>query len=260
MADIVDIDGAPALQNKENINPPGMNWNEPNFHPNNQLLLFSGSDQKDAQGMDQYTLNIETRKLTNLTNSPSVWDEHGAFSPDGTKILFMSAWPYRSSPKSSKVVSIKTEFVLMDSDGRNLQQITHFLEPGYPETSKGIAASSVWDPDGRSANLRQLIFPDYQYWDVIFHGPCGGSCGASCVVALRLFPCHGTLIPHDWLCESESAEIRVHERLIRVPLAPKAEQNRPTFHTVDVYSSHRPCFPYPSGTGMGKALVIRADP
>ncbi|HEY2017343.1 MAG TPA: hypothetical protein VGH38_27750 [Bryobacteraceae bacterium] len=173
-ADVVIANGTPTLSSPRNITPRGMPWNEPgNFAPDNETLLFSGSVEKDAEGMDQYTLNIRTGKLTNLTNSPTTWDEHGMFSPDGRKIVFMSADPYRDDPKASKVLSIKAEFMLMNADGSDLTQLTHFKTQGYPESSKGIAANGVWSPDGRSLSLRQLFFPTYQDWTLTFQGPCG---------------------------------------------------------------------------------------
>jgi Tol biopolymer transport system component len=116
--------------------------------------------------------------LTNLTRSPTVWDEHGRFSPDGEKIIFMSAYPYRADPKASKVLSIKTEFMLMNKDGSGLTQLTHFREKGFPEYPSGIAANPEWSYDGRSANLAALNFPKYEHWDVVFQGPCGKSAAA----------------------------------------------------------------------------------
>lgn len=168
--------GVPALSNIKNITPTGMNWNEPgNFSPDGKSLLFSGSVLKDAEGMDQYVLDITTGKLTDLTNSPTIWDEHGMFSPDGQKIIFMSAYPYRSNTNSSKVLTIKTEFMMMNKDGSGLTQLTHFETPGYPEYSAqgGIAANPAWNPNGKSADLRQLFFPDYKDWNIVFAGACG---------------------------------------------------------------------------------------
>ena len=172
VADVTIAGGAPAFSHQRTITPAGMHWNEPgNFHPDNESLLLSGSVERDAQGMDQYILNIRTGQLRNLTNSPTVWDEHGVFSPDGTRIIFMSAYPYRSDANSSKTLNIKTEFMLMHADGTGLQQITHFLQPGYTEYSAadhGIAACAIWSPDGRSALLSRLEFPDYSYWTIRF--------------------------------------------------------------------------------------------
>jgi hypothetical protein len=176
IADVNERDGMPSFRNLRNITPAGMHWNEPgNFAPDNETMLVSGSTEKDAQGMDQYTLNIRTGALTNLTNSPKVWDEHGLFSPDGKKIMWMSAYPYRNDEKASKVTSIKTEFMLMDRDGTGLKQLTRFREPGAPEYPSGIAANPEWFPDGRGANLLALVFPKFEYWDVIFEGACGKS-------------------------------------------------------------------------------------
>ena len=174
MADFTEQNGTPKFTNLKNITPPGMHWNEPgNFSPDNKSLVFTGSVEKDAQGMDQYILNIENKKLTNLTNSPKIWDEHGIFSPDGNKIIFMSAYPYRDDPSSSTVLSIKTEFMLINKDGSGLTQLTHFRTPGYPEYPSGIAAVAVWSHDGRSASSRTLVFPNYEDWDIIFEGSCG---------------------------------------------------------------------------------------
>lgn len=174
LADVEVRDGAPRYTNLRNITPNGMHWNEPgDFAPDGESLVITGSDAKDQQGMDIYILNVRTGKLTNLTNSPTVWDEHGVFSPDGEKIIMMSAYPYRSDPNASKIFGIKTEFVLMNKDGSNLTQLTRFREPGAPEYPSGIAATPQWSHDGRSLSLAALMFPDYEFWDLTFQGPCG---------------------------------------------------------------------------------------
>ncbi|MCI0557091.1 MAG: hypothetical protein MN733_01240 [Nitrososphaera sp.] len=176
LADFEEKNGIPSFTNLKNITPKGMSWNEPGgFHPDNESLLITGSIEKDAQGMDQYILNIRTGNLANLTNSPIVWDEHGRFSPDGEKLIFMSAYPYRDNPSASKVLGIKTEFMLMNKDGTGLTQLTHFRESGYPEYPSGIAANPEWSPDGRSVSLRTLIFPNYEDWSITFQGSCGKS-------------------------------------------------------------------------------------
>lgn len=176
LADVDESAGFPRFVNLRDITPPGMHWNEPgNFHPDNRTLLLSGSIERDAQGMDQYLLDITTNITTNLTKSPTVWDEHGWFSPNGRKIIFMSAYPYRSDPSASKVMSIRTEFMMMNNDGSELVQLTRFRAPGFPESYQGgIAANPVWHPDGGGAHLRTLMFPDYIDWMVRFAGECGG--------------------------------------------------------------------------------------
>ncbi len=199
-ADFDTPGGIPTFTNVTNITPPGMNWNEPgNFHPDNESLLFTGSNQSDAEGMDQYILNIRTGNLVDLTNSPTVWDEHGIFSPDGQKIIFMSAYPYRSDPSSSQILTIKTEFMLMNKDGSNLTQLTHFLQPGYPEYSAagGIASTAEWSPDGSTAHLSRLFFPAYEYWDLTFQGDCGNATLISLVA--NAFGDGPVIAPNTWV-------------------------------------------------------------
>ena len=174
LADVQVKDGAPSYANLRNITPRGMHWNEPgDFSPDGVSFVLTGSTEKDAQGQDIYILNIKTGKLTNLTNSPTVWDEHGVFSPDGEKIVMMSAYPYRSDPNASKIFGIKTEFMLMNKDGSNLMQLTRFRERGSPEYTEAIAATPQWSHDGRSLSLAALMFPDYEFYELTFRGPCG---------------------------------------------------------------------------------------
>ena len=88
----------------------------------------------------------------------------------------MSAYPYRSNPWASSVFFLKTEFMVMDKDGSNLRQISHFNEPGYSEFSfwGSVAANGVWSLDGTALNVLALNFPNYKSWDITFPGSCGG--------------------------------------------------------------------------------------
>jgi hypothetical protein len=38
--------------------------------------------------MDQYLVNVKTEEVTDLNNTPDIWDEHGVLSPDGRKVVF----------------------------------------------------------------------------------------------------------------------------------------------------------------------------
>ena len=63
---------------------------------------------------------------------------------------------------------------MIDENGSNLVQLTHFREPGHPEYSpKANAAVPGWSGDGRSVTLSRLIFPGYDYWELSFEGACG---------------------------------------------------------------------------------------
>ncbi len=176
----VSAGGTPGFVNKRDITPAGARWVEPgNFHPDGLRLLISADvGMKDAEGQDQFVLDVESGELVNLTRSPDVWDEHGLFSPDGRKITFMSSYPYRHQKDSHKVTSLKTEFMLMNADGSELQQITHFNEPGYPESlpKNTVAAVAQFVGDG-SRSFATVMAPDYSFgktnWVITFEGRCG---------------------------------------------------------------------------------------
>jgi Tol biopolymer transport system component len=175
-----DPSEVPSFTNFRNITPAGANWVEPgNFAPDGRLLLITADiGLSDAQGMDQFILDITTGSVRNLTNSPNLWDEHGVFSPDGEKILFMSSYPFRDSPFRHNVLFLKTEFMLMNKDGSSLRQLTHFNSSGYPESNTlgrgSVAANGEWAPDGRSVSVLNLFFPTYETWTINFKGSCGG--------------------------------------------------------------------------------------
>ncbi|MBC7828231.1 MAG: PD40 domain-containing protein [Chitinophagaceae bacterium] len=175
LSSFVVNNGTPSFAATTNINPPGARWIEPGNFSNDghSLLISSDIGLTNAEGQDQYLLDINTGKVTNLTNSPMIWDEHGIFSPDGKKILFMSSYPYRADTSSYHTFTIKAEFMLMNTDGSGLQQLTHFRTPGYPESSAGIAATGFWSPDGSIVYAQSLIFPDYENWIIKFYGGCG---------------------------------------------------------------------------------------
>lgn len=176
--DFAITNGTPSLTNVSDISPAGSRWNEPgNFSPVNDSLLIITSDigMTNAEGQDQFILNVINGNIVNLNNSPKIWDEHGVFSPDGQKIFFMSSYPYQADTNSYHIASIKTEFMLMDIDGGNQQQLTHFCDTNYYPAHVGIAATGYWTPDGSKIYAQSLIFPDYNNWIINFSGNCGNS-------------------------------------------------------------------------------------
>ena len=178
LADFQEVNGVPSFTNLRNITPPDTYWVEPgNFSPNGKDLLLTADqgfpDHAHVEGQDQYILDIVTGQMTNLTRSATIWDEHGVFSPDGQTILFMSSYPFRSDPRASTTLFLKTEFMLMDKDGSNLRQISHFNQAGFAESGVGVAAVGVWNPDGTTVSALNLLFPKYDSWEIKFEGNCG---------------------------------------------------------------------------------------
>ena len=177
LADFQVVGGVPSFTNIKNINPAGSTWIEPgNFSPDGKSLLVSSDiGLTNAEGQDQFIVDITNGNVTNVTpNSPQVWDEHGVFSPDGKKIIWMSSYPYRADTNSYHTFSLKTEFMLMNSDGTGVQQLTHFNVPGYPESGpNSVAAAGGWAKDGTAFYGQNLFFPYYKNWEIRFKGDCG---------------------------------------------------------------------------------------
>ncbi len=109
------------------------------------------------------------------------WDEHGVFSPDGEKLFLMSSHAYRDKPNSYKIFGLKTEFMLINRDGSDFRQVTHFNTPGFSESYKaGVTpAVGIWSKDGREIDalvpMSGASYPDYDVWKIVFRGNCG--CG-----------------------------------------------------------------------------------
>jgi Tol biopolymer transport system component len=114
-------------------------------------ILFSGNlvPGQAGSGLDIYELTLAGSRLTRLTDSQTDWDEHAQYSPDGRYILWMSnnGLPLKLSP-----FQLRTEYWLMNADGSNKYQLTHFNTPGSPEYRGKpfiTAGDSSWSPDGK---------------------------------------------------------------------------------------------------------------
>lgn len=177
---VLDSQGIPSLNNIQTITPAGARWIEPHgFSPDGKKILFTADiGLTNAEGMDTWTMDLETGNLTNLTNSSDQWDEHARFSPDGKIISRMSSDPYKDSGPA-QTLTLKSEIMIMNSDGSNNRQLTHFNTPGYVESTseRSVAGVSEWSADGSQLLAVQLLagihWPNTQSWIITFNGPCG---------------------------------------------------------------------------------------
>ncbi|MFO1220599.1 MAG: hypothetical protein U1E89_19715 [Burkholderiaceae bacterium] len=182
---VVDAAGVPSLANTTDLTPPDTHWVEPgNVTPDGKYLVLTldtGLAPNKASGMDQWLLELATGRFINLTSSPKEWDEHGLFSPNGKKIVFMSSKPYPDYDASTALfglVGLKAEIMMMDVDGSNLVQLTHFGQTGYPESSPdSIASLAYFSADGTKLYALQFHtgarFPNQDTWVLTFAGRCG---------------------------------------------------------------------------------------
>lgn len=151
VADFGIADGIPRLSNVRKFQPGASRrlFETHGFTPDGRKLIFcAGPERGDNKlGLDVYLFDLQTKELTNLTDSPDEWDEHAQLSPDGTRIAWMSSKGMRLP---ARAVDLKTDFWIMNVDGSGKTRLTYFNDPGNPQYIRGgvAAADSSWSPDG----------------------------------------------------------------------------------------------------------------
>lgn len=125
------------------------------FSADDTKIMFSGNLQKDqyASGLDIYEHTLGTNTLTRLTDTMEDWDEHSHWSPDGDRIAWMSSEGLGIEFPDQKDwhLYLKSELWMMNADGTNRTQLTHFNTEGYPEfkdVDQVIIGDSSWGPNG----------------------------------------------------------------------------------------------------------------
>jgi hypothetical protein len=169
----------PKLSNSKNITNPKGTWYEPeDFSPDSSKFVFvSNITSPDVAG-DIWEMDMATGALKNLTSTPTKWDEHARFSPSGKKVAWMSSYPYNIEPLTAQ--STKTELMLMNADGSDVRQLTHFNTPGFPEydQEKNAAGTPQWNADGSQVIINDLFlgrrYPERRWFKITFTGKCGG--------------------------------------------------------------------------------------
>jgi len=160
VADLIfDKDQNPHLENIKTFQPaeqPAF-LETHGFSPDSRKIIFCSNIKKGQHctGIDICTLELETGKLENLTDSFFDWDEHAHFSPDGKRIVWMCSAGYKFTADSLKSVSketdVHTDLWMMDADGKNKRRLTYFNEKGHPEyIGHTICADNCWRPDGKA--------------------------------------------------------------------------------------------------------------
>jgi len=187
--------GAPYLYNVTNIDPPGDVFYEmQDFSPDGtQLVVQSYTPGVNAFGVDLYAVNLvpgpNFGHFTDITNSPYSWDEHAIYSPDGTKIAWISSLPfpniipqYGTLPWYEYRHYLNNEMFLMNSDGTGVQQLTTFNTPGAGDAAPqfGDAMFPEWSLDGKQLLVHngtdEIQVPGgNSTWTIQFAGACGGS-------------------------------------------------------------------------------------
>ncbi len=150
VADFSDGPSGPQITNTIEYTP-GLDgfYENHGFSPDSKTLLFSTNVivelavyAADAL-LNVYALDLSDGSATGLTRDEGGHNEHASYSPNGTKVLYMTGlgnvWG--------------TDFWLMNPNGTAKQRLTNFNRSGFAEY-RGLtndvltAADSSWSPDG----------------------------------------------------------------------------------------------------------------
>ncbi len=158
IADFRESDDGPRLENEKVLFQPGAGMGRYvtalDFSPDGNTVLLAGNlDGQDEFGMDQYLFDSRTGELTNLQNSPEVWEEDASWSPDGETIVYMTnlGSPLNFSDPHWYWQPHTREYWAMKNNGSAKRRLTYFNEPGYPEYlgKPVIVAASSFHPEGK---------------------------------------------------------------------------------------------------------------
>jgi len=155
IAELAFSHGIPSLANIQ-IFQPGANrryYESNDFMPGDLKLIICGNLEpgQDELGIDIYYLDMQSGTPERLTYSLDYFDECPHPSPDSRKICYLSTEGFPKESTNSFWWSwAKGEIWLMDSDGVNKEQLTHFNTPGYPEyiASRVLPAYISWNATG----------------------------------------------------------------------------------------------------------------
>jgi dipeptidyl aminopeptidase/acylaminoacyl peptidase len=164
----------------ESKNIPQKHNGNPSWHPDGNYIVFQSVDPS-LQGLPPRYHDIEMAltgpgagvnnnlwitdkkgsvfyQLTHVTDKNGVLHPH--FSHDGKKIVWMSS---KDIPQKIQQYKVKTDYWIMDRNGKNKQRLTYFNDPQseYYVPGGAIAADCDWFKDG-SALIGYLIFREGQ--------------------------------------------------------------------------------------------------
>lgn len=106
----------------------------PHWSPGGDQIVFN---HYTGEVLEIYVVNVDGTGLQNISNQPTYYDEEPTWSPNGTKIAFLS--------NREKVQQGGNELWIMDTDGTNQEML---LESGHIQRF-------AWSPDGSKIALHK---------------------------------------------------------------------------------------------------------
>ncbi len=166
LADLVIDGGGARLERVRTLRPrggPDTFYESHGFTPDGRAVIFSASiGRAHPFDLDIWMMDLQSGRLTNLTDTPGEWDEHAQVSPDGKTIVWMTnrGYPIPVPDFSDYGRTLRTEYWLMDADGSRQRRLTSFNDPAAPEYAGGrtIVADSSWNRNGDRLVAAMSVF------------------------------------------------------------------------------------------------------
>ncbi len=157
VGDFSVVNGVPKVTNIQQYQPNGPDavYETHGFSPDGTKIIFTSSAPSATWGdTNIYTLDLQTKALTQLTHDTDVWNEHAHYSPDGKYIIWDSSKGNAVTYNSAGGVVDHNNVLdlwIMNADGTNPQRITDVQvagSPGYSGGLSGETSDGSWNASG----------------------------------------------------------------------------------------------------------------
>ncbi len=142
------------LNNVATIQPGGEKWYETHgFSLDDNKIIFSGNLDTDLKANDIYTYDLENKTLTNLTESPSTWEEMHNYNPSNSSEYSYISSSFFDWKNRWGWATLRTELYI--NRGGNPHQLTGFNQKmgfGTEELTKKhyFIGDHCYSADGKS--------------------------------------------------------------------------------------------------------------
>lgn len=144
VADFVETSNGPALENVQTFEPGGRGFYEAyGFSPDDRQIIFcSDFNSRNALKSQIYVMDADDGGNVRCLTDGTSYNEHASYSPDGKFIVWMTNKDNHNGG---------TDWWLMRADGSGQRRLTHFNQPGFPESNDSAvyACLTHWAPNGR---------------------------------------------------------------------------------------------------------------
>jgi Tol biopolymer transport system component len=144
----ISASGSRILSNHRRVAPNRRGFYETHSMSGKGRIVYSFTADGAPYVDDIFETDAEGQLTFHLIDSPSTWDEHGAFSPNKRNLAFISsrADPEWHAPRS-RADTLTTELFVRSSDGR-IHQLTNFNKEA-DGTRRYLVSDFDWDRTGR---------------------------------------------------------------------------------------------------------------